>query len=715
MPYGSTSPSEQARVAAWWRRIKAAQEVYEDRRPIWDTLEDAVSGRFPPLMSKTGHAALGLVNDQCNLNLMLRTKRLFEANWDELPSLRYSRQPSMDEEAVVADERLMEQLGDEGGAAYESRRAMGYSMTRGSWAVRLYAERDRMGEAEMAAARLNPSELTDAVMRGEEWKIPVGADYQGIAEAAIGILETPDLGATLLPYQTQGLQALYEEATKLHAKEMTGPKTVDGTAKIKFEALPYGPWLLFPADVTDRKRMGWIAIGMVMTPDEFVREKSFKASVRREVRERYEDALKDKDGHVAGDSSKTRGPSDPPVDEQNRIKVWRIEDRINQKRHYLTEVCKDEFLEVDDTYEFLDENGEALFRNYFSVVIRTPLEANKEEPWRMLGIPVLEPGWPMQVEFIKFRTAEYASAKKTARIGTLSPGVSEQFAQKIADAQDGDFTRLDANYDQTKHGDPIRPIIWGPAPKDYQVASKQSMFDFATAVGVSLTGLTGEPVADTLGQEQLAVAGTNMTQADMVRQYESGWAELMENAGRLFRKAASPIEFASYLGQASILPRRKDDGTELPSIYEVMRATPLTGCKLTARFASGTRAEDAVKIKQIQDFIALNGTVLEPITKQPYFDQRPMVQRLAKMQDMEGLVPNPAIAAMKAHLAQQAEMQAQQQGMGGPGKAGADETSRKANGERGPQAIPGRQDRNERPGSAQQKTGVANRAATSLA
>jgi hypothetical protein len=712
----AAADNERERVAKWWDRLDASREIWKEQQRFWNKLENALAGEFPACipgakgddMLRLGH------NDQLSLNLLLRTKRIFESSaFDEFPTLRFSREPDMDEEVVVSAERLIEKIMDDGGAVYESKTAMGSSMTRGAWIVWVDVVDAQVSPSELAAARIPPEAFIEAALTGQEYELPHGADYQAIAEAANAVVNTPETALGLTPEQAEAVTQLAVLAEKAYTDSLDERHGNERRAKIKFEATPYGSWCLFDMSVTERRRMAWVARKLVMTPDEVEQDPRFKKSAKERLLEAYTENRKELDGHVPGKVAQ-KGTT-PAVDEQDRIVIWRVEDRTNWKWHYISEIYKDGFLEADDACPYMNENGTPLFPDFFSCVVRTPLEHNKEVPSRMLGIPVLEPGWAHQVEFIKTRSAWVISCKKSGRQFVVPKGLSQAMQNLLARGGDGDVIFGDQSYDPVKDGELVKPILWGQAPVDFLLASKQVMADYANAVGINLAALTGEPVADTLGQEQIAMTGSNITSMDMVRCYESGYAELACKAFLVFKANALPNELAAYLGQKATMPRQTDAGM-IPSIYDSMRAMPLDGCKLVARFASGTRAEDAVRIKQLQDFVALNNTILEPITQQPYFDPRPLVLRIAKSQDIEGLVVNPAIAMMKAAMQAAAEQGVDgdegQEEKGGDREApgGGRNDGRKAGGERGAPAVPGRQSRQRAPQTGSQMHGVANRA-----
>jgi len=721
------SKREEDQARRWMDRIDGARSVWEDRKQVSDQLERALDGDFPGLIPGTTDETARKLrlrgDDQINVNLLLRAATYMVAlAYDEFPSLRFSREPGDDDDVVVAATRLIEKLMDEGGAIYESRDAMMSSFTRGPWAVWLSVEKDLISTAELNASTIPPASFVDAALAGEVPDVPDGVDFQAVGEAARAITENPDLALGLTAVQIDALNALAEQAEVKYAKSLDEPTNQRIRSKIVYDFTAYGTRLLWDASVTDVRHASWMARRIKMNRWEFEREPMFKRSAVKKVL----DTLDDEERKAADNQASSK-----PVEDYAQagyvgsgdVWVWEVHDKINRKRHYLCESC-DEFLEKDDEHPWLDEYGRPLFAGFYPCVVRVPIKTPRECAERAVGLPWLEIGWPLAVEFIKLRSAAVIAAKKSARIGILSAGMPDDSAAQLESASDGTFIKLGSGYDRNRDGDPITNVEFGGMPMDYLTASKVVQSDFASMMGLSLASMTSEPVADTLGQEQIALQGANTTQGDMVRQFESGFAELAMMTLKAFRMYATPEECAAYLGKSALEPRQHPDGSPRPSVYEAFKTMDVTGCKLVCRFASGTRADDAVYVKQLQDFIALSST-LRDNTNTPYFDVRPLMERLGKAMDIEGLKPyEPTAAELAQIMAAQLAPMMEQGGEGAPDQGGKGEREtpgggrsdgRRAGGQRGPAPVPGRQSRNRAPATAQNMGGQAQRPRTATA
>ncbi len=708
------SQREQDRVARWLDRLKAAETVWQERSQVSEQIEEALDGDFPRLIPGPSDELSQKLrlrgDDQINVNLLLRAATYMVAlAYDEFPTLRFTREPGDDDEAVIESTRLIEKLMDGGGAVYESRDAMMSCFSRGPFIVWLSVERDLIAAGELAASTIPPSSFVEAALTGQKPDVPDGVDCQAVAEGARGILENPDIALGLAPEQTAALEALAEECEVRYAKKLDEPTNQRLRSKIIYDFTPYGTRCLWDASVDDHRRASWMARRIRMNRWEFERDPMFKPSAVKEVIGTLED-----DERAAAESQSTAKPFQGDKAPNGDVWVWEIHDKINRKRHYVCE-ASDQFLEKDDEHPWLDEYGRPLYPDFYPCVVRVPIKTPRERAARALGVPWLEIGWPLAVEFIKLRSAAVIAAKKSGRSAVLSNGMPDDAANLLANAPDGTFMKLGSGYDRARDGDPVTPIKWEGMPMDYLTASKVVQSDFASMMGLSLASLTSEPVADTLGQEQIAVQGANTTQGDMVRQFESAFGELGLKTLQAFRAYATPEECAAYLGAKSMEPRQNPDGSPKPSIYDVFKTLDLSGCKLVCRFASGTRADDAVYIKQLQDFIALTST-LRDNTNTPYFDVRPLMERLGKAMDIEGLREyQPTVAELAQIMAAQ---MAPPPGEGGEGQetpGGGRQDGRRAGGERGPAPVPGRQGRNRSPATNQNLSGQSQRPRTATA
>lgn len=721
----------------WGARISSAFQLWRNRGwYLTQQLEDSLSGTFPkcaPGASVVAPDASGSTklwdysaSDQVNYNLNLAAVQYMLAqSWDEFPTLHFASRPkNASEDLILGNEGLATTLMDDADATSECRLGMESAMTRGPLILFFGIGGDTPTAESVSTMAMPVAEIIEAAMHGQPVTLRAGMDYKAISEAAASLIADPAKSAVLGTVVTGNLMDLSAKAAELAKKEYEdNPKAVR-RAKIWVQACPYGSWCLWDTTVSDPRKAQWIARKLIYDQEEFENCEAFSAKAKREV-------LPIVVGESDGWGSVKYATMEPTADaqENKRYVIWEIWDKKHWKVHYIAEGY-DGFLEDDDTYPYLDGYGKPVLPNFYPCVVRVPIRSPRERPESSWGIAQLAPGWHMQIEFIKFESKAINSLKQTARIYFAGASVDDATFKEVKDAVDGTIVRGKPGPKEEQAFDKL-PFDT-PAPKDYQEAAMRCMFRFANAVRVPSVAFTGEPIADTLGQEQIALQGATTTQSDIIRQYESAYAELAWGSLMLFRAFAPDEQVQAYLGPQSTEPRPipvtdpatgqpqvGPDGQPAvimgPSLWEEWKSTSLDGHKFAARFASSTRAEDAIKQKMSMDYLmALRGGVT-PMGMR-LWDETDTMNRLSKGMDMPDPKPyQPSLAEQAAMV-----MAGGGAGIGGKkegdgdreGPSGERTDSRTAGGQRGTgQGIKGRQQRHEGPPTRSGMSGTINRAA----
>ncbi len=623
------SREDAARLCRHW--VEESTNVYKGKLyEIHHKLEEGLAGRFPPVMppaaafvplSSGGEATPALVDDQIEPNLLLWALNFMDGMiFDEFPSLRWSREPSIPENVVVASERMIEMFLDRGDAMAECRIALRYMMSRGPFIVWPIVNRVTATPEEVRASKVNPEDYVVAARAGTLEKIPPGSDFFAISTVMWDWLESPEKRLGLRPDEVARIEHWATEADVKHAAALNMAHRRP-TGRLAYECTPYGSKCLWDNTTTEVRNARWMDHILFFDPDEFREDPAFTDEAKNALQPvAYDEAL----GNALSKSPAASQESDKALEETGCIKVHRIFDRKRWKvLHYADGF--DKTIGVDDSYPYLDEEGKPIFEDFFPAVVRVPMKHVREDGATSVGIPYLWPGWGHQIETIQFETAASRAAKRSGRIGVANGNATEEDLRAWTNATDGGVVKSKTVGPDQKL---FEVLNMGPFPVEYLQAALRAKANFCSSVYLSLAALTGEPVADTLGQEEIAVSGGAMIRTGVMNTVASGIAELAKKSFLLFRAFASDGEAVGYLGAQNA------------AMWSAIKAAPLDGRKLICTLASSSRTAALAVNKQHMDFFALSqGPLGRDSTGIPYFDPKSQLERLAKDMDIEGLVP----------------------------------------------------------------------------
>lgn len=717
-------------------RIEAAQSVYDTNlKASHRSLEDAVAGVFCDMMgegpSTDDAKRTGARAGQFNLNLMLPAQQYMLAlAYGLFPQLRFARKPDVPAKLAERVESMLEVVMDEGEAVAACRDAMRVCMTRGPWITWLGIGADVSSGAALAAAQAGPGDLIAAAAQGMEVHPPPGTDYEALSEAIRGILSDVDQALGIPEEGRASLVALAQESDALLTKERTGPHApMRDRRRLWYQAGTYGLDTLWDCSVRRRDKRGWVARRILMSQEELDATDLFTDEAKREM----EMAVpSEKDGYAT--VTYTAMTDADRFDENGRHVIWEVWDRIRRERHYVAAKGYTKFLENDGGQYPYAPKGVPIFPDFFPCVDVVPIEHNKDVPWGIVGVPQLEPGLVAQMEAIKTSSAYLRACKEAMRILLMGPGVEDAEMSTVGNALDMMILRpkRGVSGENAKHEVFMQEFRASDAPLDFLKARQMVVADFGTQTGITVPTLTGQPAADTLGQEQMAAQGATIRQADIVRVHEGGFGALAQKSLALIRAFMPEAQVKALLGKDVEIPIL-DEETGQPTVLgvdeqtgEPIYLTPwvqwatsdLLSRKIQCRFASSIKQEDAVRVKQVMDFAALNNTTLDALGMR-YFDPRPILQEAARNLDADVLEENkPSAGEIAMRLkAMQGPGGEEEGGNGGkqPGSTqeapgGGDKTGRKAGGERGAPGIPNRQSRDRGPQSRGNQDGAAQRA-----
>jgi len=720
-------------TAAWWRRIRDAEKKWAFEKPLWERLEDAVDGVYSLSSDAVANEATDMLNalkaghlvaNRLEINVIGQVyKHYLDISWDRSPSFRFKDLDTDDDDAVEALEKLVRKIAEAGKLQMAGRRAMGSSMTRGPFVLWPIVERGTVGTQELIGKSIPPAAIVELVLRNSwDGKIPLGVDCTGIVAALNQVLGNAAMLAALDEATVVNLYTLDGLARKRCADALKKPHPTGLSAKVKWLALPYGDWFLADSTVTDYSEAGWVCRKVVLTPEEFKADPTFTDEAKRTITAQPPSAS---DGGVPSDTGATKSEN-RAVEEEGRVVLREVWDLVGWQRFFLADTY-DGVVSKDTTPLYMGEDGRPLFADFFPCTFRTPIQKARLTAARLTGKPLVEDMWAPQVEFIEFMSAAMRAAKNTIRVSVAGPHVDGDTLTEWKNAEDGTCIRLSKN--APPEADPTKQFTslpMPPAPRELLVCADQALSLICAMGRVNRATVTGDPIAATATQEQISVQGASVAQGDMVRAWEDGTAESALKGLLIFLHSASPQEFESYMGAAALQPRPSKlppmvgpDGVAvppppLPPIVEVIKGLNLVGAQLECRFDASTRSETALRLKQVMDAIAMANTVRDA-TNTPYVDLGSLVKKLFNELDIPWREWTPSKSEMQAMMnpspgGEDGEDGDGEDGDEKPGKPQAD--SRKANGQRGTPASPGRQSRHRKPDNEGSMNGHQIRRAT---
>jgi hypothetical protein len=530
---------EADQVGVWNARLGAAREVYK-----------RVEGRTTTLQNSIAHERndgirareLDTIKEP-ELNLMSRTTLGFKAGlFTNRPKVTNPRTGDIDEETATFEETLVEAAMRRGNCMRAWERASGHMMTTGCGIVFTGFDSEMQTAGRLLAMGASLSAFVAAVAQGEAAPKPLpGMDLVKLEQIAAKAVGDEVEGRTMEEVQRDRLIALrFKIAEMLEAQDGKPDHDRKRRRRIWYKTLQWGRDIWWDQTVYDFEDKDWF-VRKIALPMDHAQALCGPAEegylLKNAVKNRLKaQAFKDSDGHVTVDVDGMH-EKDIPASENQECVLYELWIRSRNERRYFQDGGT-EWLENNSEYPFVDEMGESWMPGYFPIAFCAPIEIDKPRPEYSGGLPPLWYGLDHQEEMNKTRTAWYRGCKRSGRVFDIRPGLSDD--EKTA-LEEGDDGLLIEREEGAKNPRPsVDPIDLGQAPIDLLKASSTLLYDFAASVGVSMPALTGQPVADTLGQEQIAVEAVGVTTRYLADKVEGAVARTAEQTRALLRHAFSP-------------------------------------------------------------------------------------------------------------------------------------------------------------------------------
>lgn len=764
--------AERDAVAVCRAKLALAEQVWKRRSSKVERNRKWLSGEFPQLIGAESKstadrgATVPLATpdiEQINTNLALRmTKRLKADAIDESWEIGYPKAGDMPDEILDDIEGFLVKLVDEAEVPREMDPCIDDIATVGPGILFLDVDRAVVEKSRVSSTATPPSDLIVAAANGAPVadgdtmvpgdptgvpiEVPAGMDLHALAKGARDFAANPEQQVMRTVEQLENVTLLAQLADLMLEEELDRKPDGYEYGTLRMVRQVYGDDLLWDGQcITSWKDARWVARFLTLTEDEAKKEPAFKPSARKHLKGQE---VASKDGWAA--MPETYHGASAAVDAlTQRVQIVQWWDRDTGEVHYFTKSgCYDGFLERDSSYPWADKVrvGKSIFKHWFPMAACVPVTHNTPVPERTMGKPPIETAEPHQVQYILADSAWTASVKKCGRIIQIPPNLPEDTRSAIENGFDLAIIETPAvGIDENKPM--VQVTNYGQAPADYMMLRNAALEAYSVAVDMTAPEMTGAASENTYGQEVEAASGARARRGGLIRKLESWAGDVVYLLASAARHIFTPERVTEMMGPdftkkdpvpmmdpatgqpvidpatgqpAPMIDPRTKEPVMLPSVWDLFRDQSMLGDRIEVRFGVNGRGEDLMREKADGDFLAQVLTAVNPVTKLPFKDPRPIFDRIARRKGFGRLKDYRPSQEDMAMLATLTGGGGQEQGGGAPGEnggkgedrstpGGGRSDGRRARGERGPAASPGRQSRGQGPGDVGDRSGRVSR------
>ncbi len=669
----------------WIDRIKSWQAVWnsENRQMERRRYRDALRGKWPMLvpwaMNEQGISPLR-GGDQVALNLLGRFERRVKAMaFDESPEIRFPRDRKGSERFAEGVDRLMSRETERAGLPFLYRQGVTLLCTDGAFAIYSGVEEVYTREAMEGLPKDEGQVITEAAQG--TFQPTSGRDH--VADSG-NILKVATEDANLLanpPEVTTNMVVAADASAKAAAKEEKAPQKNLDKGRYYGQLLVYGTDFARDPTALSPWLGRWMARRILLSEEEKDTTPLLDDAVRKMLQVR-----------VPGDGSSTKEVSELRGDvgeDARRVELWEVWDLWSRERHIVADGCE-YYCEASSAYPYL-KVGKPGLRRFFPFTLCEPNVGAGETVKDTLPIPLFRDGWAKQCEYIKIDSHICMATKRACVDKYVAHALlTKEDADALTDGMPGAYIKGRAEIP-----DPSKSMValnFTPPLQEAIQERGRILYDFAIAMNFPLSELTSQPVADTVGQEEIALSGGNAGTADIIKVLQSTYADTVE-VGWSLVQLGYPEELISEQAGMQFVQAALDSGQSaqgLPPIplemlgdeelnqalkvfVDMVRSSPLSGERPAVRFGATSKDQDPVRVKQNMEFGTWLITTLGPLAL-PAFIQ--IAQEAARSLG-HGDLPSLGQVTPEAFMQQQAEQAAAQNpqdGSGGQnGKAGKTE------------------------------------------
>lgn len=640
------------RWRAFLDRVWNADGRADERRKF----RDARKGKFPNVVvgaSKDRDASVRIRQQEWNLVERVCT-RSQGACFDDEPLLTVPRDKPGRNQLADGVERALSRMTQAGGLPVLCRRGVPKAYTDGSFVIYtglpfMPTRREVQVAAEGAGA---------AVAAGQEGVPPEpvpGQDHKTVVEAIGAIQSDPEEAAAMTPEQQLALAATAGAHAEAAEEEEDEPiEWNHERGRLYWELLTVGKDVAWDATVSDFDQKRWVGRALVLRPEEAAVHPAFRPSWRKKLRPRRIDV-----GQTAVDAAvEKESPTRTGVDlkDAERVVVLEIWDRLYDAHHYVAEGM-DEYGEKDDEFPYVGRDGRSRPPGYFPFVQFAPwLEEDEEDAASSLGRPGFRIGWSQQIKVILLDSWQMNAIRRAA---TNKYAVNAQVSDAAKAALRSDLPDEVVPLPRDmKASDAMQPFTFVPPLAEIGSEKQRAVVELCTAYEYPISELTSEPQAETLGQDELAVAAGRRGLGTFVKYMEGQYARVVDYAWWLVRECLPPEDVVAWMGP------------EFADLHDQWQSSPVNDEQIRVKFGESNREDDPKKVDRLMTVHGAATAQVGPLGL-PKYDTEPLLQEACKRLGVGELAPyEPSPEDLKAAAIANLATQLKGSARGGRGGGG---------------------------------------------
>lgn len=598
----------------WMERIQAHQQRLKDRVTEHAMYRDARRGNFPQVLPGARPGAVNQKVEQVNWNLVGRIcDRSQTACFDDSPDLTFPRDRPGEAPLAEGIERLLGRVTEAGRLPDKVRDGVPNVYTDGSFLLYvglpyLQTRREVQVAAEGAGA---------AIAAGHAGVPPEpvpGQDHEAISKAALDIAGDPEEIATNTPEQTAGLVAT--GAAHAEAAEDADEEPVEWNherGRPFFERLnieTQGAWSAYVSDFDETR---WAARRICLEPEEARNHPGFRKAWREKLKPQRVENTNDEAQRIANSG-------DSPAPDELMVVVWEVWDRVYRARHFVAEGM-DEYGEKDEAYPYVKRGttDTPAIRGFFPFVQFAPWMDGEDIPIRSCGIPGFRKGWAQQIKIIKIDSYLLNAIKRAAVDVYLADGLlSDTIRGAIGSGIPGTIAPVTLSGNQRSVRDLFAPLEFTPPLPDLATEKQHAVAELCAAYDFPISELTSQPQADTLGQEELAMASGRRALGAFVRHFEVKYGRVLDIVWDLIRECVPPEDVVAWMGQ------------DFQAQFDAWQNSPLEDEQIRVVFGADSRDDNVKKAEKILALYDKVAAVPGPFPGIPKYDADPLLQDAAR-------------------------------------------------------------------------------------